>query len=189
MINDQIIIFGGTGPRKKEITDNFFRYLAEISVFRDLQAQIHNSNFNPAEFQRSLHIFQQRINSLIQNGQEHNPLINYLSNMIEEELSNLLNMIDNVPVPSEESQPVVQTVEALDQENLELAEDNELEFVDSDSDDLINEESDDDDDDNDLESWSDLHILDLNVPSLKNLTKIFIIKNKIPNDCLPKVLM
>lgn len=195
VIKDQMIIFGGTGPRKKDITDNLLRYIAGISIRLDpnLHTQMENNNFDRVEFERSLLRFQQRMISYINEIREsNNPNANNISDMVENELNNLRNiaMINPAQSPSYETQTVAQANEALyDQENAEFEEDNEVEFADSDSDDLINEESDDEDGDLGLESWSDLHILDLNVPTLKSLTKILIIQKKMPIDSLPKVLM
>lgn len=100
-----------------------------------------------------------------------------------EDNQNLNEIIADPNVNNEVDVPVIEMVDMMEQEE-EV--DDAFMFDDSDSEDLINEETEDEDDNLGLVSLSDLHVLHLDVPTLRLLTQMEIIKLKIEVD--PKLI-
>ncbi|CAF1059137.1 unnamed protein product [Brachionus calyciflorus] len=193
IVNSQMIIFGGTGPRRSEVLDLRNAIQAVDLIVEPILERRLLNNIDHAEFERLLQTFERNL-TYVQNAvRERNNLdFEELNNVLiatRIRLNNLRNApFEALPAPQIDQNPLNEPNQNEENNQIDLAEDDEIEFFDSDTDDLINEETDEDDDAG-LISLSDLHILELDIPTLKTLSRLNIIKNKLDYKSLPKVLI
>lgn len=143
--------------------------------------------YHPERVQESLMIQepQEEFAGQINEYQDERIEINEV-NQNEDNQNNNNNQINNINNNNNDNNNYI--VDEADDDNAYNEEDEEI--IDSGDEDLIDEGTEDEEDFNQgLISLSDLHILDLEVPTLRSLTIIEIMNNKLDYNSLPKMLV
>lgn len=213
IIDDRMFIFGGTGPKHTSprpaatnLLGSLNNYIENIEPVLQLFAinlnrQINNDALNVNENQNNnlVNLFRNINNILADIGRQvrvppplqpetENQNVNNQERVNQQQQQQRRDNSNN-----NDEQEVVDEVPVVEDENLndEFMDENESLLSDSGSQDLIDEEETEEDDEmnQDLISFSDLHILDLTIPSLRNLCLRTVLINKLDYKNLPVSLM